>query len=96
LVSDQRSGRRQTITAELQLRRSGAIRYRAHGYDISATGCRIEALEHPWLGETVWVKFDGLETMEATVRSIDGSTTGLEFERPIDPRVLQLLIDRLR
>ncbi len=48
------------------------------------------------LGETVWVKFKGLETLRATVRWTKDANAGLEFEHPIDPRVLEWLVSQLR
>ena len=65
-------------------------------YDISANGCRLEFVERPRPNETVWVKFDGLEPIRSTVRWTEDFTVGIEFERPIDSRVLELLLDRMR
>ena len=44
------------------------------------------------LGERVWVKFDGLESLEATVRWLDGHIGGVAFERPLHEAVFQHLV----
>ena len=83
------------IAAEVRLRRSGEMNYTVNAYDISERGCKVEFVERPWLGETVWVKFDGLEALRSTVRWTGDFAAGLEFEYPIDARVLETLMRRL-
>lgn len=95
-VPESRETPRRTIAAEAQLKRSGAINYVVHAYDLSEHGCKIEFVERPRLGETVWVKFEGLEALRSTVRWTADFTAGLQFEHAIDPRVLESLIKRLR
>ena len=95
-MSDPRETPRRTIAADVQLKRSVAANYTVHAYDLSERGCKVEIIERPRLGETVWVKFKGLEIMRATVRWTKGADAGLEFERPIDPRVLEWLLSQLR
>jgi hypothetical protein len=84
------------IQGEVQLRRSGQHNYIVHIFDLSREGCRIEFVERPRLDETVWVKFDGLEALEATVCWVDGFCIGVEFLRPIHPAVFDLLVERVR
>ena len=86
---------RTPIAAEVHLRRSGEISYTVNAYDMSEHGCKVEFVERPWLGETVWVKFDGIEALRSTVRWTGDFAAGLEFERPIDARVLETLMRRL-
>ena len=87
-MTEKREIPRRAIKAEVQLKRSGAINYEVRACDLSETGCKVEFVEKPWLGETVWVKFEGLETLRSIVRWSGDFTVGLEFERPIDSRLL--------
>jgi len=50
----------------------------------------------PKLDETVWVKIDGLESLEALVCWVNGFEAGVEFVRPIHPAVFDFLINRLQ
>jgi hypothetical protein len=58
-------------------------------------GCRIEFIERARPGEMLWVKFEGLDSLEAAVRWADGFYGGVEFARPIYPAVFELLLARL-
>jgi hypothetical protein len=60
-------------------------------YDASPSGCRIEFVERPAVGERVWVKFDSLVAVEGYVRWIEGHVGGVEFERPLYDAVFQKL-----
>ena len=55
-------------------------------FDASPDGCKIEFVERPDLGEALWVKFEGMELLEARVRWTEGFTAGVEFKnRSIRP-----------
>lgn len=95
-VSESRGNSRRTIDARVLLKRSGAISYIVHAFNISEHGCKVEFVERPSVGETVWVKFGSLEPIRSTVRWTEDFTVGLEFARPIDTRVLEWLLARLR
>ena len=86
---------RTRLSAEALLRRAGRMQYVARVFDLTPRGCRIEFIEPPGMGETLWVKFAGLDSLEAAVRWTDGFYGGLEFFRPIDPIVFDLLVTRL-
>lgn len=90
-----RKGPRTSLAAEVSLRRSGQHNYRANVHDISEHGCKVEFIERPKLDETVWIKFEGLEALAATVCWIDNRAVGLEFDRPVHPAVFNLLLKRL-
>jgi hypothetical protein len=83
------------LCADLSLRRVGRQTYRAHVFDISPDGCKVEFVERPRLDELVWVKFESLEAVEAAVCWVDGFYGGLKFLRPIYPAVFDLLLARL-
>ncbi len=91
-----RSVARVSLEAEVVLRRSGLQKYRVLVYDISAAGCRIEFVERPDHNELLWVKFEGLDSLEALVCWTRPPLAGLQFRRPIYPAVFELLLSRLR
>ena len=91
-----RAHTRQTITSTAQLRRSGPNPYKVVVNDLTCKGCKIEFVERPRIGETVWVKFEGLEALESTVRWVERAWSGLEFNRPLYPSVFELLLRRIR
>lgn len=90
-----RRSRRVALAAEVTLRRTGQSTYRVNLYDLSPDGCKLEFVERPSLDERVWVKFEGLEALEALVCWTSGFLAGVEFERAIHPAVFQALIARL-
>jgi hypothetical protein len=90
-MSERRSDRVQ-LSAFVALRRSGQLNYLVRILDASLHGCRVEFVERPKLDEQLWVKFDGLQPLEAEVCWVDGVTAGLNFLRPIHPAVFAGLI----
>ena len=62
---------------------------------MSPDGCKAEFVERPKLDEHVWVRFDGLEALEAMVCWVRGFEVGLEFENPIHPAVFEMLVSKL-
>ena len=90
-----RKHERVALAGELLIRRSGRPQYQTRFFDMTPAGCRVEFVERPREGETVWVKFDGISALESTVRWINGFTVGVEFVRPFYPSVFDLLIVRL-
>lgn len=89
-----RETQRVPFTAEASIRRSGVHAFRVHVFDLSPEGCKIEFIERPAVNERVWVKFDGLEALEASVRWLEGHIGGVHFERPLHDAVFQKLISR--
>jgi hypothetical protein len=77
------------------LRRAGHRGYRVKIFDVSPHGCKAEFVERPELDEHVWVKFDGLDSIEAMVCWVRGFDVGLEFENPIHPAVFSMVVARL-
>jgi hypothetical protein len=95
-VPESRETPRRTIAAEARLKRSGSINYNVHAYDLSERGCRLEFVERPYVGETVWIKFDKLVPIRSIVRWTGDFAMGIEFERRMDPRVLEWLLSQLK
>jgi hypothetical protein len=91
-----RNAERVGIEAEASLRREGRLSYRVTLFDVTRFGCRSEFVERPRIHERVWMKFNGLEAIEAVVCWIEESTTGLMYKNPIHPAVFELLLRRLR
>jgi len=90
-----RKSARVGLDAEVSLRRTGHKNYRANVHDVSQDGCKVEFVERPMLDEIVWVKFEGLEALEAMVCWVEGFAAGLEFQRPVHPAVFEVLLQRL-
>ena len=86
---------RTALDAEVALRRTGHHHYKVSVYDASPHGCRIEFVERPSLKERVWVRFEGLEAIEAQVCWVDGFVAGVEFVNPIHPAVFDRLVGGL-
>lgn len=91
-----RKSTRVSIAAMVKLRQRGHHNFTVRVFDLSREGCKLEFLERPQLDETVWVKFEDLELLEATVCWVEGLCVGVEFARPIHPAVFDLLVSRLR
>lgn len=83
------------LEAEVVLRRTGQSNYRVQVHDASPDGCKLEFVERPRLDERVWIKFDGMDAVEALVCWVEGNAAGVEFTRPIHPAVFQTLVARL-
>lgn len=80
------------LNAEVTLRRPGQPHYRVRVHDASCHGCKVEFVERPKPDDRAWIKFDGLEPLEALVCWIDGFVAGLEFVKPIHPAVFNRMI----
>lgn len=91
-----RKSPRVDVQAMVKLRRRAHHNFTVQAFDFSREGCKLEFHERPQLDETVWVKFEGLEGLEATVCWIDGNYIGVEFVRPIHDAVFDHLVGRFR
>jgi hypothetical protein len=91
-----RKSERHSLSADARLRRLGGANYMVRVSDLSPHGCKVELIDRPREGERMFVKFDGLEALEAEVCWVDGPWGGLRFETPIHPAVLDLMVDRLK
>jgi hypothetical protein len=91
-----RQHERVSVEGEVAMRRTGKLAFRVRVYDLSPDGCKAEFVERPEIGEQLWIKFDGMEALEAKVRWIVGAKSGLRFARPLHAAVFDLLIAKLR
>lgn len=85
-----RRTKRTPIRGTVRLKRSGRRRHDLRIFDLSTEGCRVEFLDRPAIDEIVWVKLDGIETLEARVRWTEGFVGGLRFSKTLHPAVLGL------
>ena len=90
-----RGAGRVTIDAEVGIRRAGVQAFRVRVFDASPVGCKIEFIERPRVAERVWVKFDGLEALEGTVRWVAGHIGGVQFVRPLHRAVFDRITSAL-
>ena len=91
-----RGKERKPLVAEIVVRRVGQANYRLGVRDLSPSGCMINVVDRPRVGEPMMVKFDGLETLEAEVCWVKDYDAGLRFVREIHPAVFGLLLARLQ
>jgi PilZ domain len=99
---DDRAARRGRKAARIELQTQAGLRqlgYRPKKIellDISNLGCRVEMAEQLTLGESVWLRLPGLESIHAHVAWTRDWTAGLEFAKPLHPAVLEMLLARLK
>jgi len=91
-----RQHERASLIAKILLRRSGRKNYYVQTDDVSPSGCKVQFVDRPSMGEKHWVKFEGMDALEGEVRWVEGFSAGLEFIRPIYPAVFELLLAKLR
>lgn len=95
-VPEPRGHQRHCVDSQVTMRRAGKLSFRVRIYDVSPVGCRAEFVDRPEIGEQLWIKFDGMEALEADVRWIVGARAGLKFARPIHSAVFDLLVTKIR
>lgn len=91
----ERNAARIDTVATVTFRRVGKSRFKVAVHDLSPHGCKVELVERPQIGELVQVKFEGLDSLDAEVRWVDGHEAGVEFGRAIHPAVFDMLAVRL-
>jgi hypothetical protein len=94
-IGSPRKSDRVQIRAMAKLRRRGHHNFTVQVYDLSPEGCKLEFMERPELEETVWIKFEALELLQAKVCWVQDLCVGVEFERPLHPAVFETLATRL-
>ena len=94
-ASHSRRTERLPLRAEVHLRRPGQLSFLVEVFDVSPQGCKIEFVDRPKVADAVWVKFVGLEAIEARVRWIEGHIAGVQFVNEIHPAVFENVISRL-
>ena len=90
-----RNGDRRVSACEAQLRRLGNPTFSVGVRDVSPTGCKVDLVERPSVGEVMQIKLPGLEALDARVAWIEGYIAGLKFDRAIHPAVFDMLMTRI-
>jgi len=85
---DDRRHLRLPVCLETAICSSSVRRLTADLVDISVTGCRIDTPIYVLPGCHLTVTVPGLAPLGATVRWCDRHAIGLEFQRSLDPRVV--------
>ena len=93
-VQQPRTTKRIAVDAKVLQRRQGQPNYRVRLFDVSPNGCKAEFVERPRVGDRVWIKFEGLESIAAEVCWAEGFQAGLKYVNPIHPAVFDLLVKR--
>lgn len=91
-----RRSERVAVTASVSLRRPGQPSFPVRLFDASPEGCKIERIGRPREGDKIWVRFDGLETLEASICWVEESVMGVNFAKAIHPAVFDLMVERLK
>jgi len=90
-----RSTPRSDISGEISMRRVGSFGFDVPVRNVSAAGCSVDLVEPVAVNDRVIARLPGLEPLAAKVIWSDPHSAGLQFERPIHPAVLELLLERL-
>ena len=91
----ERRAARADVPGTIGLKVLGRNTFRVRIFNLGTDGCKVELVERPSIGDTMLVKFDGLDAVDAEVIWLDGHVAGLKFVNPIHPAVLDLLLRRL-
>ncbi|MFN3516216.1 MAG: PilZ domain-containing protein [Novosphingobium sp.] len=74
--------------------RSGVKRANVRVRDISPLGARIKGVFLVHKGDRFFIRFPGLESIEARVAWVTDFEFGCEFVRPLNPVILEALVSR--
>ena len=91
-ITDGRKAERRIVNLAAALREQGAKSVKVVVVDISVGGFKAEAEEPPQEGDEVWLKLTGLEPRRSRVVWTRGKEVGCEFEWPLHPRELEIIV----
>ena len=95
-IGDGRKAERRIVNLAAALRESGAKTSRIVVVDISVGGFKADSEEPHQTGDEVWLKLAGLEPRRSRVvwarEGEKGFEIGCEFEWPLHPRELELIV----
>ncbi|MGZ8287479.1 MAG: PilZ domain-containing protein [Allosphingosinicella sp.] len=91
-ITDGRKAERRIVNLAAALREEGAKTNKIVVVDISVGGFKAEADEPHQEGDEVWLKLAGLEPRRSRVVWTRGKEIGCEFEWPLHPRELEIII----
>lgn len=87
-----RRTKRVPVRGTVRVKRSGRARYQVMIFDLSSDGCKVEFADRPMIDESVVVRLEGIEPLEASVRWMSGCVGGLRFSKKLHPAVLSLYL----
>lgn len=91
-ITEGRKAERRIVNLAAALREDGARTATIVVLDISVGGFRAETAEPVEEGSEVWLKVAGCEAKRSRVIWIKGKEAGCEFETPLHPRELELIV----
>jgi PilZ domain len=91
-ISDGRKAERRIVNLAAALREQGAKSAKVVVVDISVGGFKAESEEPLEEGHEVWLKLAGHEARRSRVVWTKDKVIGCEFEYPLHPRELELII----
>jgi hypothetical protein len=89
-----RRAERMPFGAEIELRRTRGMKYRVTVRNFSPQGCSLNLVDRVELDEIIWIKFAGLESLEADVCWTQDFVAGVEFRKPLHASVFAMILDR--
>ena len=92
--SVERRSERLSFNAEIDLRRVRSLKYRVSVRDLSPEGASLNLVDRVEIGETIWIKLDGMESFESKVRWTRDFVAGVQFAKPIHSSVFAMLVER--
>lgn len=87
---------RHPFGAEIEIRRAHSLKYRVTIRDFSPSGASLNLVDRVELDEIIWIKLDGLESLEAKVCWTRDFVAGIKFAKPLHPSVFDMLVERLK
>ena len=91
-IADGRKAERRIVNLAAALREEGAKSSKIVVVDISVGGFKAEAKEPHSEGDEVWLKLVGVEPRRSRVVWARGTEIGCEFEWPLHPSELEIII----
>jgi len=91
-IGDGRKAERRIVNLAAALREAGARNNPVVVHDISVGGFKAAAPEPVEMGAEVWLKLPGFELKRSRVVWTNGNEVGCEFESPLHPSEIDLLV----
>jgi hypothetical protein len=91
-ITDGRKAERRIVNLAAALREEGAKNVSIVILDISMGGFKAELSETLEEGSEVWLKLPAFEAKRSRIIWLKGNEAGCEFESPLHPRDLELLV----
>lgn len=93
---ERRAALREPVDMRVGFRKTGYDATRVDVSDISRTGCKVDSAMTLRPGTEVWIRFSGLQPMQAEIAWSRGFEAGCEFAEPFHPAVLDDFLRRHR